>query len=339
MELSTKDTKMLQGLSVLAMVWLHLFDRSYEGLFRPLVFFQGVPLSFYVAQLCDFCVFGFAFCSGYGHYAQYNSRNFYKRRLKGLLSVFCSYWLILLLFSAIAICLGQGAYMPGSLKKFAMNALALENSYNGAWWYMFTYAVLVLLSPLLMKLVKRGNPAAVLASGFIIYCAAYYVRFKMTGAGWLLGKLGPFGMTLFEYLIGAECCRQNLFSWLYAVWQKIRAGVRYVLAAVLIAAMLYVRTKIVPSLFAAPATGAVVMLLFHFWQKPKWVRKGFLFVGQHSTNVWLTHMFFYAVLFKNLVYVAKYPLLVFLLMMGITVALSMLLQLVEKPIRNKIAAL
>ena len=339
MELSTKDTKMLQGLSVLAMVWLHLFDRSYEGVFQPLVFFQGVPLSFYIAQLCDFCVFGFAFCSGYGHYAQFHNQDFYKKRLKGLLSVFCSYWLIMLLFSVAAICLGQGAYMPGSIRKFAMNALTLENSYNGAWWYLFTYAVLVLLSPLLMKLVERVNPVMVLTLGFVVYCAAYYVRFKITGAGWLLGKLGPFGMTLFEYLIGAECCKQKVLSRLHIVWEKVQTGVRYALAAVLIAAMLYVRTKIVPSLFAAPVTGAAVMMLFHFWKKPKWVQKGFLFVGQHSTNIWLTHMFFYAVLFKNFVYVAKYPLPIFGLMMGITVALSMLLQLVEKPIRNKIAAL
>ena len=38
MELSRNDTKMLQGLSVLAMVWLHLFDRDYTGLFTPLIF-------------------------------------------------------------------------------------------------------------------------------------------------------------------------------------------------------------------------------------------------------------------------------------------------------------
>ena len=32
---------MLQGLSVLAMVCLHLFDRDYTGLFTPLLFVGG----------------------------------------------------------------------------------------------------------------------------------------------------------------------------------------------------------------------------------------------------------------------------------------------------------
>ena len=67
MEFSKNDSKMLQGLSVLAMVWLHLFDRDYTGLFSPVLFVGGVPLSFYLGQLSDFCVFGFAFLSGYAH--------------------------------------------------------------------------------------------------------------------------------------------------------------------------------------------------------------------------------------------------------------------------------
>lgn len=41
MELTKNDSKMLQGLSVLAMVWLHLFDGDYAGLFTPLLFVGG----------------------------------------------------------------------------------------------------------------------------------------------------------------------------------------------------------------------------------------------------------------------------------------------------------
>lgn len=78
------------------MVCLHLFDRDYRGLFTPILFVEGLPLSFYLGQLSDFCVFGFAFLSGYAHMLQHGQTGYYKRRLKGLLSVFCSYWLILI---------------------------------------------------------------------------------------------------------------------------------------------------------------------------------------------------------------------------------------------------
>ena len=57
MELTKNDSKMLQGLSVLAMVWLHLFDRNYTGLFTPIFFGGGVPYSFYIAQLSQRAAF------------------------------------------------------------------------------------------------------------------------------------------------------------------------------------------------------------------------------------------------------------------------------------------
>lgn len=338
MELTKENSKMLQGLSVLAMVWLHLFDRDYHGLFAPLLFIRGVPLSFYIGQLSDFCVFGFAFLSGYAHMKQFGREGYYRRRGKGLLSVFCTYWLALIVFSLVGIVIGQGEYMPGSAGKFVLNALTIESSYNGAWWYMFTYAVLVLISPLILKCVEKWNSLILLGLGFGVYCAAYYARFRMTG-GWLLMKFGPFGMTLFEYLLGALALKYQIFTRIFRAWERIPKFGRGVLTVALLLGLLYGRTKLVPSLFAAPVSGFVVMALFHFWKKPKSVQKMFLFVGKHSANIWLTHMFFYLTLFKNLVYLAKYPVLIMAFMLAITIPLSMLLQWINRPIQNRVARL
>lgn len=296
----------------------------------------GVPLSFYISQLSDFCVFGFAFCSGYGHMMQYGQNNFYKRRLKGLVSILCNYWLVLIVFTIISILVGQSDFMPGSLFKFIMNALTLENSFNGAWWYMFTYILLILISPMVLKIAKRYPSIFVLGLGFGIYCIAYYVRFNMVQDNWFLVKFGPFGMTLFEYLIGVTCCKEQFFTKLYSIWEKYSFTIKWIVALVLISGILYGHTKIVPSLFIAPVTGFIVMTLFHFWKKPKSIEKIFLFVGKHSTNIWLIHMFFYLVLFKGFVYIAKYPVFIYLLMVGGTLCISMILQWIERPIQNKL---
>lgn len=240
-------------------------------------------------------------------------------------------------FSAISIVVGQGSYMPGSLKKFVLNALTLENSYNGAWWYMFAYAVLVVISPLVLKWIKQGNPVVVFCAGFALYCVAYYVRFKMGSTNWLLSRFGYTGMTLFEYMLGALAFQYHVISRIGSIWKIIPQTGRAAASVVLIVGMLYGHTKIVPSLFIAPVTGFVVMLLFHFWDKPQFVKKAFLLVGHHSTNIWLTHMFFFSVMFKNLVYVAKYPVAVFALMLVITLTLSVALQKIEKPIQKIVA--
>ena len=338
MELEKEDSKMLQGLSVLAMVCLHLFDKDYHGVFTPLIFIQGIPLSFYVGQLADFCVFGFAFLSGYAHMKQFGRNGYCRRRLKGLLSVFCTYWLVLIVFSVMGIVIGQGNYMPGSIQKFVLNALTIESSYNGAWWYMFTYTLLVLTSPLTLHCVQKWNLVIVLGAGFTIYCAAYYMRFHMDG-GWLLLKFGPFGMTFFEYLLGALVQKYRVFARIFEIWGRIPKLGRGTLSVALLLGLLYSRTKLVPSLFVAPISGFVIMMVFHFWEKPKPVREIFLFTGKHSTNIWLTHMFFYLAPFKNLVYLAKYPILILAFMMAITIPLSMLLQWIGRPIQKRVARL
>ncbi len=40
MELQKDDVKMLQGLCALAMIFLHLFNREYQGLFNPMLFIK-----------------------------------------------------------------------------------------------------------------------------------------------------------------------------------------------------------------------------------------------------------------------------------------------------------
>lgn len=330
MELTKKDTKMIQGLSVLAMVCLHLFNREYEGLFQPLIFIKGIPLSFYFSLLSDFCVMGFAACSGYGHMSRFGKEGYYKHRLKALIPLICNYWLILVLFSLVSVIVGTGNSMPGTIKTFVMNALFLENSYNGAWWYMFSYILLVLISPVILKCVRKYNPWIVLVISFGIYCVAYYVRFYLPESNWILGKLGPFGMTLFEYVLGAICYEKKVLSRIYKVWKKMNSWMRNMLSVFLFAVMLFGRTLVVPSLFVAPVTGTVIIVLFHLWKKPKWAERIFEIMGMHSTNIWLTHMFFYLVIFENLVYIAKYPILIFAFMIAITLGVSVVLKSIMK---------
>ena len=331
MELSKRDTKMLQGLSVLAMVCLHLFDTtSYKGLFQPLVFIKGIPLSFYFGQISDFCVFGFAFCSGYAHLKLYEQPNYFKHRLKSLLILMINFWIVLILFTVVSVCTGQSSFMPGNLWKFLGTAFLYDMHYNGAWWYLWAYVLLVLISPLLLKAVKKF-PVITIVLGFIIYCIAYFVRFKIITDNYILVRFGPFGMTLFEYLLGCIAYRFRFFSKLRLIWRRCPIWFRWVGACVLLVILLITRTLLIPSLFFAPISGFIIISLFSLWKKPKWVEGVFLFLGKHATNIWLTHMFFYLVLFTNLVYSAKYPILILLLMLMITIPISMVIQLIEKP--------
>ena len=226
MELSNKDTKMLQGLSVIAMLCLHLFSRSYVDLYQPLVFIKGTPLSFLFSQLSDFCVFGFAFCSGYGHMKIFDQPNYYKRRLKSLLILLINFWLILILATVVSVIIGQAKFMPGSVWDFLGTAFLYDMHYNGAWWYMWAYVLLVLISPLVLRAFKRFPAILVLAVSFLIYIVAFYVRFYMPEDNYFYYHFGAFGMTFFEYAAGCAVAKTMLFTKMSSVQKKIPLPVK-----------------------------------------------------------------------------------------------------------------
>lgn len=327
MELTKNDTRMIQGLSVLAMVWLHLFDRSYEGLYQPILFLFGIPVSFYVAQLCDFCVMGFAFCSGYAHYRLSEENDYFSKRKKSLLKLLIKYWIVLAVFCGISILVGKKDIMPGSPITLILSILTWSNAYNGAWWYLFVYILIVLMSPWLQKTVRTRSSALVLLCGFAVYFAAYLIRFHLSFNNAFLFKLGPFGMTLFEYLMGSVAAKEQYFTKVSAVFGKWHKANRILIAMFLLAAILLGHTLIIPSLFVAPVTGMMLITIFHLWKKPAWITKGMEYIGNHSTHIWLTHMFFFWNPFKGLVYKAAYPIIIFVLLIGITTVVSILLKI------------
>ena len=65
-----------------------------------------------------------------------------------------------------------------------------------------------------------------------------------------------------------------------------------------------------------------VFLLKH----PEWWERFLQLMGKHSTNIWLTHMFFYLTLFEGLVFQARYPAFVFLLMIVLCLSTSWIIE-------------
>ena len=327
MELSKNDTKMLQGLSVVAMVCLHLFSRNYIGLYEPLLFIHHVPVCFCLSQLSDFCVFGFAFCSGYAHMKLFDVPNYYKKRLRGLTVLIINFWLILFGSTIISVIIGTAGYMPESPEAFFGTMFLFDMHFNGAWWYLWAYTLLVLLSPLLLRVVKKAPFVPILAVSFLIYCIAFYVRFQISTSNWFLLHFGPFGMTFFEYILGCVAAKYMVITKLRGLSDKIPLWLRISLSCVSIVLLFFARTFLIPSVFFAPFSGFVIFAVFILWRKPKWVETTFLFLGKHSTNIWLTHMFFVASLW---VYIAKYPLLIFAFLLLISVPISFVISFLLK---------
>lgn len=338
MELTKRDSKVLKGVAILSLLMLHLFCRKENLPYQPLFYIGKTPLIYYFGLFGDICVPIFCFVSGYAHWLAAEG-SLHLKRLKTIFQFCTNLWIILGGVTLVGLLTGNQT-IPGSLKEFALNALTLKNSYNGAWWYANTYILLVLLQPLSCKFVARLPAALSLACGFVVYAAGYAVRFlgllqfENALARALVERLALLATSFFPYMVGMLFCRHRIVTRLRQIASGFRAALVRLLAAIgfafLICFHALCRTN-----FVAVFNAILVICMVSVAPVPSWWTAALAFLGKHSGNIWIVHMFFYAVLFENFVFCAKYPVLIFLLLLALSTVASMLLSISRNSLKCK----
>ena len=342
MELSVNKTNVTKGVAILMMVCLHLFNQPYKGLFEPVIFIGKLPLTYYISLFCDCCVAIYCFCSGYGLFVGFskNELSYNKKNYIRILKIYFNYWIIILLFVVIlGFVLGRDAVYPGTILTFLLNFTAINTSYNGAWWFLTTYFLLVLSSPFLFKLIYRFDYRIILFFTFLIYIIGYFQRIKIllffnnVFLDYFIKQFALYFNCLFPFLIGAIANKQLWFTSFSNYILKFRLR-NYILLLVIIFEIIL--HGIVPSLFLAVFTGVLFVFCFNCLETPNWLNFIFYFFSKHSLNIWLIHMFFYLIFFKDVVYYPKSPILIYLWLLILSVISSYFVNFIYYPIVIKI---
>ncbi|WP_238458016.1 acyltransferase family protein [Alkalihalobacterium alkalinitrilicum] len=172
MELSRSDSKMLKGVAILLMVLLHLFTRKdVNGLYETYPMINEVPLVYYIGLFGDACRPIYLFLTGYAFFIFINKNkgSVLNKNVSRIFKLLINYWIVLFLFVSIGFIVGKGDSFPGSLSKFSLDFFVITNSYNGAWWFLQIYIIIVLLSPLLIKVVNKYSWTILLLFSGAIY--------------------------------------------------------------------------------------------------------------------------------------------------------------------------
>lgn len=273
MEISIPQSKIIKTIAILMMLCLHLFNRPYESLFSPTLFIGAKPLSYYISLFSDACVPIFLFISGYGLYFNYqkNKVTMVKSNSMRLFKLYINYWIIVVLFAVLlGIFLGKEGY-PGSFIKFALNFLGLDNSYNGAWWFFFTYILLTLLAPLLFKVLEFSKTWLLLILVLLFYFVSIYFRIYNSNQfiniylAWVFKQFYLFGTSLFPFIVGAIVLQKKWHS----KFSNRFAGLKYksVVALFGIVALIVIH-GLIPNFVIAPFWQ---FLLFFYGIRLCWV--------------------------------------------------------------------
>ena len=310
--ISIAESRCLKSIAIFMMLFLHLFNNlNFQGLFSPLIFVGDKPLVYYISLFCDSCVPIFAFVSGYGIYYKYNTKSFgFLDRLKSLKWLYINLWVIILIFPILIGFVFKPDEYPGRLSDILGNISGLNMTYNGAWWYFTTYVLFVLTCDFWFKLMNRFNNQIFLFSIFlVIYIIAFYFRIYKTNLfdSKLLNvvqvTVSLYFCTLFQFMLGAMTLK---FEWRTKLSSLIiKLPYKDLILILAILCLIFIHA-LIPNFIIEPFIGLAFIIIFLNLNILKRIQSFILFFTAHSTNIWLVHMFFYSIFFKQFIYGFKY---------------------------------
>ena len=337
MEFTKKETNIIKGLAALFLIFLHLFNTTqYEGKIHPIIILNNMPLEYYISFVSGSCVPIYLFCSGYGlSIINKNKGLKIKDNIVRILKLLINYWIVLIIFVIIGYLLGNENY-PGSMQSFIMNFFLLSKSYNGAWWFLQTYVILVLISKSIINLVSRYNSILiVIVSGIL-----YFIGFLQNVKGIIIvpnnesiqivyNSIINFLNCQFSFIIGVVFIKESIIS-------KIRtklANVKYTQLLCFILILFIIIINIAISNYVIdPITAVLIITTFSIIKIDKRIEHILSYISVHSTNIWLTHMFFYMIFFEKLVYAPKYSIFIFIWLTTLSIGASYIVNAIYKPI-------
>lgn len=337
MEITTIQSKILKTIAVLMMLVLHLFNRNFKGLFTPHLLIGEQSLSYYISLFSDACVPIFLFISGYGLYFNYqiNKHTMVKSNTFRLFKLYINYWLVVLLFAVLLGLLLDKEGYPGTLIKFLLNFIGLDNSYNGAWWFFFTYILLTVIAPLLFKVLEYSNTWLLLTFVLVFYFVSFYFRiynyelFTNPYLAWVFRQFYLFGTSLLPFIVGAVSLQKKWHSHFSTYFGRLR---NKSIIAILCIIILFVIHGFIPNFVIAPFLAIPFIFLWNQITLCKYLVSFFLWLSNHATNLWLVHMFFFMIYFESYIYAPKYPFLVFVNLLFWSIAASYFINLLYHPI-------
>lgn len=330
--MSKDDSMMAKGAAILLMVFLHLFNSLNNcALCSPLLMLGDVPLVHVITRACNPVAF-FMLLSGVGLYSSYRIKGRITNG-KRLLKLYIHFWVILTIFLIVGHLIDPERY-PGSWLKLIRNYSSLYYTYNAEYWFLLPYALLALTSPVLFRICDKMNYWIPLVGSFIIELGAGFLISRF-GNRYLYGNM-LFYMPvlymhlLFWFVLGMTCVRANFWGLL----DKLRGRNGFLLWGAFFAV---IALRCVPPLGMLHAVYVVAfVILFVAAPKAPVVSSLFMSLGRHSMNMWLIHTWFCYYLFKDFIYGFKYPLVIYIVLLAISMLVSIAINYIVKPITQRI---
>lgn len=333
-----KKSKYIKGFAISLMLFHHLF--AFNGRIQNVNYISIVNIGpqtveNYIAIFARICVPMYLFVSGYGLY--YNYRNKYKVEykslLKRMLNILKVYWIILIVFLVIGIVIGKQQF---NLLEFTKNMITISCSYNKEWWFLNTYIILLALFPIIKKIIDNITNKNIFFIVIILFImtlvSGKVLSYNSISSNEILKII--LNVTAYQstFILGGIFCKLQIFDRLYNCIENTQLN-NIIVQIVIIFICILLRGKynITDFLMVPVFIYASIVCI----EKLR-LQNIFTYLGNHSTNMWLIHSFFCYYYFQNILFNAKYSLLIFILLIMISLVTSYFVNYIVKVIDDVI---
>lgn len=311
----------IKGIAIILMVCHHMWwskeNSDFSGVWEILATYIIA-----LGKAGKVCVAVFTFISGYGLYLSISHGDNYVNIFRKIKNVIFHFWRtvlpILIVFFIIGI-------IPFKTSEFLKNMLCIDNSYNGAWWYLQTYLLYLIISPIIFYLIK--NKISV-----ILLCLLSMTLFRYI-AYYFLGNIMciHYFFYYFPFLVlGFVFSKYNLLEKMSFRNRKFLSLLFYSFITI-ICLIVRLITGYSELLFIL-----IPSFILMFIQKPmpnSIFVKLLIFIGKYSMGIWLLHAFFIKQI--PLQTITNNCILHFILIFGISLFISYILEKINIIIRCK----
>ncbi|WP_077414525.1 acyltransferase family protein [Rodentibacter rarus] len=260
-----------------------------------------------------YCVAIFLFISGYGYALS-------KRRDKGyyldkIIKIYRTTLLIFVIYIPLDIYFNVDRVVSAlDIKHILFNILGFYSNYNGEWWFLFPYVLMVAVTPLMNAL--RNNALILFILSIIIHNlpASQYI-------------IGAFLWWQTAYVIGFIC---GIYQQKLAIYQpnKIIYKLGLFMLSLIVLIWGYNTFNIEEMLFFTPLFIYILKLTSEIM--PKFIKIVFVELGRKCQIIWLVHSFYCYHFAGNFIYSPKYSVLILLNLLVVSYVSAVVLGFIEK---------
>ena len=345
MEFSRQDTKIIKGVAICLMLYHHLFaypNKVLDGnVFISLASFGETTLSTYVGQFGRICLPMFVFLSGYGCIrSSQRGGDMQQLVIRQILGLYKSFWKVFLIFIPVSVLVFRHYAQPIQ-RELIYNFFGLSYSFNGEWWFIVPYVLLLLVFPTVHRFLHRKNAMlstdllmVAIINAFMMYvlpeiCTLKLLQPLCASVFWnhfevMLGLLPGF-------MLGCIFAKYGVLDF---VKQRFAGRLPWcVLAIGGMAALFYIHLYNYMFYDFINTALFIICLVILLPTKPGLLAgKIFGILGEESTFMWLTHSFFCYYWCQKLVFAPRYSVVIFLWLLALSYGSAKLLKLIWKAI-------